>query len=297
MNPLEAASEDPAWVQARNRFSKKPEPTLLVEGESDRKLLRRKWQVKHQDVSRNISIQRAKKEKGGSGKEFVLAEFKERRKKELIFALVDMDHDFEGEKIGFSSSVYDTRKFVTLATHYFPNDDAAKEIIRFVISELGGNYKDKLNNKIIESTIRISKVLTWIKLYKGKYPEYQGKFGNFTWGEVDHDRSHDALFRDHIAELELMVADKQKAFEDYFKRNMEYLEDCGINDHMLSLAIFLLLSHWNWAPKRKIGSFQNPQEQAQEILENKYFLKYIEKKSRNEDDEFILKLRDKITEN
>jgi len=298
MNRQVEAMQDPEWNKAAEIISpnRASEPILLVEGKLDRRVLMGKWQEIHRDVSRNIRIQRAgnKKEKGG--KEFVLAEFKERRKKELIFALVDMDHDFEGEKIGFSSSVYDTRKFVTLATHYFPDDDAAKEIIRFVISELGGDYKDKLNDKIIESIIRISKVLTWIKLFKGKYPKYQGKFGNFTWEEVNHDEPHEVLFRDEVAREELMVDDKKKAFEDYFKRNFEQQKECGINDHALSHAIMLLLRHWNWAPKQKMGSFKGKWEQAQEILEKKYFLEFIGNKSNVKYDKFILELRDNITQ-
>jgi len=297
MNPLEAASEDPKWNKATVIISpdRASEPILLVEGEFDRKLLRRKWQEVHRDNSRNISIQKAKNQKGRGGKEVVLADYKIRVKTEPIFALVDMDYDFEEKRISFSSSVFHTSPFVTLATHYFPDDDAAKEIILSVISEIGGNYKDKLDAKIIESIIRTSRVLTWIKLYKGDWrPKHQNKFGNFDWKDVNQNLSHDVLFRDHICDLELSGKTAKESFEEYVKHYDKNLKECGINDHALSHTIVLFLRHWNWAPKQKKRNVnKNKWEQAQEDLENKYFLKYF--KSSETDDKFILELRDKIT--
>jgi hypothetical protein len=294
MNPLEAASEEPGRGQAARIISKKiaSEPILLVEGKSDRNLLRRKWQDIHRDDSRNINIEEPE-EKGG--KEVVLAEFTERRKKELMFVLVDMDFDLKSEKIDFSSSAYDTGPFVTLATHYFPDDNAAKKIIRSVVSESGVNYKERLDDKTIESIIRISKVLTWIKLYKGRWPKNQNRFGNFTWGEVEHDESNNALFQDSICKLELTGTDNKREFKEYVEHNFENLNECGINDHALSHAVLLLLDHWDCGSKlTNIGSKR--WKLAQTNLEEKYFLKYIEEKSSIKDDEFILKLRDNITQ-
>ena len=285
MNPLEAASEDPAWVQARNRFSKKPEPTLLVEGKSDRKLLRRKWQEIHRDDSRNISIQRAKNEEEEGGKEVVLAEL-EIRKKEHYFALVDMDYDFEGEKISFSSSAYDTSPFVTLATHYFPNDDAAKKFIRSVVSEIGDTYGNMLNDQIVESIVRISKVLTRIKLFKGQYRK-GGTYHNLKWEKIDNNISSDSEFQEHIYYLQTRNISMSRSFLKYTEVNAASLNICGINDHCLSDTIWLWLHHCD-------SKFTYNVKKA---IDNIYSFECIMKKSSEKDDDFILKLRDKITEN
>jgi hypothetical protein len=287
MNRQVEAMQDPEWNKAAEIISpnRASEPILLVEGKLDRFVLMEKWQEIHRDASRNIRIQRAgnKKEKGG--KEFVLAEFKERRKKDLIFALVDMDHDFEGEKIGFSSSVYDTRPFVTLATHYFPDDDAAKIFIRSVVSEIGGNYGNKLNDQIVESIVRISKVLTWIKLFKGQHIK-GGTYHNLKWEKIDNSISSDSEFQKHIYYLQTRDKSMTRSFLRYIEVNAARLETCGINDHSLSDTIWLWLLHcdskFTYNVKKSIDKI--------------YILTCILEKSSEKDDEFILKLRDNITQ-
>ena len=66
-------------------------------------------------------------------------EFKKREKDALLFALVDMDYDFEGRFL-IDRRMIDTRPLVTLASHYFAEESSVNSHIRRIINEYSPDY-------------------------------------------------------------------------------------------------------------------------------------------------------------
>jgi hypothetical protein len=236
-NYLESALSNPNRNDASRRLSTKMStvPKLLVEGKFDRKLLKRKWNADRDDEKQIDVIWH------DGGKEEVVLEFQKKEKKSLLFALVDMDYDFEGRFL-IDRRMIDTRPLVTLASHYFAEESSVNSHIRRIINEYSPNY---LYKKLIDETIdcirKVAVVLTWIKLYKGSC-NVSKKNNSITWNDINTNLNEIVLLQDHIAEL--VLDERAKNFKNYVAENQENLETCGINDHALLDSICLWIEKW-----------------------------------------------------
>ena len=251
-NSLENALADPNRNDAARRLSSKMAsvPKLLVEGNFDRKLLRRKWNADRDDKNQIDVIWY------DGGKEKLILKFKKREKNALLFALVDMDYDFEGRFL-IDKRMMDTRPLVTLASYYFAEEASANDHIRRIINEYSPDY---LYKKLFDETIncirKVAVILTWIKLYKGSC-NVSKKNNSISWNDINTNLNEFVLLQDHIAEL--VLDERANNFRNYVAENHVNLETCGINDHALLDSICLWIEKWfSDVKKEKIdtGYFQ-----------------------------------------
>jgi len=251
-NYLESALSNPNRNDASRRLSIKMSttPKLLVEGKFDRKLLKRKWNADRDDEKQIDVIWH------DGGKEEVVLEFQKREKKSLLFALVDMDYDFEGRFL-IDQRMLDTRPLVTLASHYFAEEASANNHIRRIINEYSPDYLyQKLSDEAIDCIRKVAVVLTWIRLFKGSC-NVSKKNNTISWDEINTNLDQFILLQDHIAEL--ILDERALNFRNYVAENHEILEKCGINDHALLDSICLWIGKWfSDVPKEAIdtGYFQ-----------------------------------------
>jgi len=274
-NYLESALSNPNRNDASRRLSTKiaAVPKLLVEGKFDRTLLKRKW-CTNRDEKYQIDVI-----KPNGGKDEVIFNFKKGQQDPLLFALVDMDYDFEGESLTHER-IIDTRPLVTLATHYFTDQESTEILIQKIVSKYSEHFEKKLNNEILEYIQKIAKIKTWIKLFKGSC-NVTDRNMSIKWNEINKDLNQLVLLQDHLAELIFYDNALEKKFKIYVEENIVHLQKCGINDHMLIDSICLWFGQWD-------SKFNN------RLLEKDYFRPQIIKKACDQNGDFAEHLRQKI---
>ena len=274
-NYLESALSDPNRNDASRRLSTKiaSVPKLLVEGTFDRKLLKRKWYT-NRDEKYQIDVIKL-----NGGKDKVIFNFEKGQQDPLLFALVDMDYDFEGESLTHER-IIDTRPLVTLATHYFTDQESTEILIKKIVSKYSEHFEKKLNNEILEYIQKIAKIKTWIKLFKGSCNVTDRNI-SIKWNEINKDLNQFVLLQDHLAELIFYDNALEKKFKIYVEENIAHLRECGINDHMLIDSICLWFGQWD-------SEFNN------RLLEKDYFRPQIINKACNLNGDFAEHLRKKI---
>jgi len=247
-------------------------PKLLVEGRFDRKLLRRKWNADRDD-SKQIDVIRH-----DGGKEKLALEFKKREKDALLFALIDMDYDFEGRFL-IDRRMIDTRPLVTLASHYFAEESSVNSHIRRIINEYSPDYLyPKLSDETTDCIRKVAVILTWIRLYKGSC-NVSKKNNTISWNEINTNLDQFILLQDHIAEL--ILDERAMNFRNYVAENHEILEKCGINDHALLDSICLWIEKWFSDVKK-------------ETIDTGYFQDLVIRKACDMKNDFANRLRKRI---
>ena len=226
MNRLQLAQQDRNRLEASSKISREvaSKPILLVEGKFDRNLLQTKWQS-CRDENRHISV--IAPEKGG--KTNALTEYNKKYREQVSnFLLIDMDHDFDGS-LTQGDRIFDTNPLVTLPSHYFSTEILMRE---FVLDVLPNEFKDTITENQIESIVRLARVLTWIKLFKGKERIRAESYLLFEWDEIDIELQPEILFHYHIVDLSLHER-YSDAFSKFVQSHIKILDACGLNDHML----------------------------------------------------------------
>lgn len=273
-NSLENALADQNRNDATRILSSKMAsvPKLLVEGRFDRKLLRRKWNADRDD-NKQIDVIRQ-----DGGKEKLALEFKKREKDALLFALVDMDYDFEGRFL-IDRRMIDTRPLVTLASHYFAEESSVNSHIRRIINEYSPDYLyPKLSDEATDCIRKVAVILTWIRLYKGSC-NVSKKNNTISWNEINTNLDQFILLQDHIAEL--ILDERAMNFRNYVAENHEILEKCGINDHALLDSICLWIEIWFSDVKK-------------ETIDTGYFQDLVIRKACRMTNDFANRLRKRI---
>jgi len=253
-NPLANALQDGIRNEGSGIISHKiaSYPKIYVEGVFDRKVLSRKWN-KVRKKGEQITV--IMPDKGG--KKAVLKQFKKLSNDQKCFALVDMDHDFEGEYL-INPRLIDTNPLVTLASHYFSDNSSANKWIEEIVNNY--SHDTGLTNEVIDFIRNIATIKTWIKLFKGK-EKVNAKNISLKWENIDKNMKPFVLLQDHVAGLVFDDKRLERGFQTYVDLNQENLRRCGINDHELFDAVCLWLENWNpHLNKRdiRIGFFEVP---------------------------------------
>ena len=122
---------------------------------------------------------------------------------------------------------YDTSPLVTFPTYAFRDKDAAKRVVKNI-----GGFGDFLDKS--EKIVRLAKILTVIKLFKGKNKIKETSL-EFKWEEVSIDIADDRKLLHQVSSLE--IGSRHYDELDYFySRYRDEISGCGYNDHMLFKA-------------------------------------------------------------
>lgn len=226
MNSILSASGDPRRHEARLKLSSKDSalPILVVEGKQDYRILHQRWNSGPETLRASIKIQYPTGEQSKIG---VLSELRKNSENAKYHGLVDMDHDFEKRELMGQHRIYDTSPLVTFPTYAFRDKDAAVRVVKNI-----GGFGDFLNKA--EKIVRLAKILTIIKLFKGKNNIKETSL-EFKWEDVSIDIADDRKLLHQVSSLE--IGSRHYDELDYFySRYRDEISGCGYNDHMLFKA-------------------------------------------------------------
>ena len=226
MNSILIASGDPRRHEARLKLSSNDSelPILVVEGKQDYRILHQRWNSGPVTLRASIKIQYPS---GENTKHGVLDELRKNSENPKYHGLVDMDHDFDKRELIGHHRTYDTNPLVTFPTYAFRDKDAAIRVVKNI-----GGLGDFLNKA--EKIVRLAKILTIIKLFKGKNNIKETSL-KFFWEDVSIDLADDRELLHQVSRLE--IGPRHDAKLDYFySRYRDEISRCGYNDHMLFKA-------------------------------------------------------------
>ena len=226
MNSILSASGDPRRHEARLKLSSKDSalPILVVEGKQDYQILHQRWNSGPETLRASIKIQYPSGEHTKNG---VLDELRKNSENSNYHGLVDMDHDFEKRELIGHHRTYDTSPLVTFPSYAFRHRDTAIRVVK----NIGGS--DDFLNKA-EKIVRLAKILTIIKLFKGKDNIKETSL-EFKWEDVSIDIADDRELLHQVSSLE--IGSRHFDELDYFySRYRDEISGCGYNDHMLFKA-------------------------------------------------------------
>lgn len=217
-------------------------PILWVEGNDDAMVLCHFWDLGNNpefDI-RILSILRSKENQNDviilEGKTGVIEKVNSTSKGTESYGLVDMDHDFIGLELT-SDAVWDTNPKVVLNS-YFLEGESLKKMVKEICIREAGIVVSKDDFKHI---LRLSRIYTFIKLFKGKNSTEKENWGGYSWDEVDFDSSN---FNEFIAQLHFDDKDSIGLLS-FIEEYSDSLSVCGINDHMLIRSIYLFCKRYS----------------------------------------------------
>ena len=226
MNSLKMATADPKRNRGSRIISKKisSEPKLIVEGNLEMKILRKRWN--------RVPISVELPEFEPNSKKGVINDFNRRKKAEKnLFALVDMDYDFEQKMLPNDARIIDTSPLVTLPSHAFPTINSSTLMMEEISKIISQTFENSELIDECENIVYLARSLTILKLFKGRM-KIHSPFGEFSWKDINFTEVKNLEFLYHIIELEL-GSTYLNGFDTFMKDNKRNVDNCGINDHML----------------------------------------------------------------
>ena len=256
MNSILSASGDPRRHEARLKLSSKDSalPILVVEGKQDYRILHQRWNSGPETLRASIKIQYPSGEHTKNG---VINELRKNSENPKYHGMVDMDHDFEKRELMGQHRTYDTSPLVTFPSYAFRDKD---EAIR-VMKNIGGTEFFHTTN--LEKIVTLAKILTIIKLFKGRCSDVLERSLDFVWNHVPKEDIEERDLLHHVADLEI-GSRHQERLDSFYSRYRKELTRCGYNDHMLFKAWWICFS--DSYPRQRSRKNHYSREFQKEIL-------------------------------
>ena len=162
-----------------------------------------------------------------------------------IGGVVDMDHDFQGSKLGSSGRLYDTRDGCCLFSLALGGKlrgnliEATRRILQSLLVnsdafiEANGKLRER-EQEFIDSV----KEITAAKMFRGHLGDEGYRFGSE--GEMEAEWSD--IGDSRLCTIHLIPPDFVERFSEFKESHREDIERAGINDHALRDVLLLLLT-------------------------------------------------------